>query len=85
MGRPARFYFDEARDLLVLETGARLSAVQRRSAALFALNVYRDRYRAMPPGHRRDIVGRVVQKLLDVDFVERPNPRFDCERDVIAY
>ena len=83
--RPCRFYFDEERDVLVLETPMRLGSAQRRAAALFALNVYRDRYRAMPPGPRRDVVGRVVQKLLDVDFIERPTPRFDCERDVIAY
>lgn len=83
--RPCRFYFDEARDLLVLETPAPLAPAQRRAAALFALNVYRDRYRNMPAGPRRDVVARVVQRLLDVDFVERPVPRLDCERDVIAY
>lgn len=83
--RPCRFYFDEARDQLVLETPVPLGPAQRRAAALFALNVYRARFRAMPAGHRRETVARVVQKLLDVDFVERPIQRFDCERDVIAY
>lgn len=83
--RPLRFYFDETSNLLVLETPVPLTPRQRRTAALFALNVYRDRYRNMPPGHRRDVIGRVVQKLLDVDFVERPTPRFDSERDIIAY
>lgn len=81
----ARFYFDEVGDLLVLETPTPLTLAQRRQAALYALKVYRDRYRAMIPGHRRDVLARVIQKLLDVNFVERPVPRADCERDIIAY
>lgn len=83
--RPARFYFDVELDVLVLETAVPLAPRQRLAAALFALPIYKQRYSAMPAGPRRDSVGRVVQKLLDMDFVERPVPRVDHERDVVAY
>jgi len=70
---------------LVLETPVPLTPMQRVACATFARDVYGQRYRNLPPGDRRDGVGRVLDALKKGDFVERPVPQFDSEKEVILH
>lgn len=62
-----------------------LTPRQRHRARAFAIGVYGQRYKALPPGDRRDGVARVLRALQDDNFVERPVPQFDSTKELTIH
>ena len=69
---------------LVLETPIPLSDVQRQAVADYAEKEYRRRLPGLT-GDRRDAVVKVIDAIRRGDFLERPIPAHDYEREAIAY
>ncbi len=69
---------------LVLETPIPLSDVQRQAVASYAEKEYRRRLSGLT-GDRRAAVVKVIDAIRRGDFLERPVPAHDYEREAIAY
>ena len=78
-----RFYMSDMG--LILETPIPLSARQRLAVADYAEKEYRRRLIGLPAGDRRDGIVKVIDALRRGDFLERPIPAHDCDKEAIAY
>ena len=81
--RPPRFYWSDMG--LILETAIPLSFRQRRAVADYAEQEYRRRLKGLPSGDRRDAIVRVIEALRANNFVERPIPAHDYEKEAIIH
>ena len=81
--RPPRFYWSDMG--LILETAIPLSLRQRRAVADYAEKEYRRRLRGLSSGDRRDAIVRVIEALRADNFVERPIPAHDYEKEAIIH
>ena len=70
---------------LILETPIPLSSMQRAAVAEYAEKEYRRRLVGLPSGDRRDAIVKVIEALRAGNFLERPIPKHDYEKEAIAY
>lgn len=70
---------------LVLETPVPLSFRQRDATRKYAIEVYSKRVLQVPSGSRREGLYNIIKLLNEDNFVERPIPAHDCDREAIIY
>lgn len=70
---------------LICETPIPLTPGMRKRARSFAIGVFGQRWRNLPPGDRKEAVGRVLKALQDDNFVERPVPKYDSTKEVTIH
>ena len=78
-----RFYMSDMG--LILETPIPLSDRQRDAVAKYAEGEYRRRLVGLPSGDRRDAIVKVINALRCGNFLERPVPAHDYEKEALAY
>jgi hypothetical protein len=82
--RPPRFNWDDPTQSVVLHTPVGMSPAQVAKARAWALKVYTQRHRNLPPGDRKEAVGKVIRYLTDNSIIaQHITGRADCEMDRI--
>lgn len=80
---PPRFHWTDHG--LLLDTAVPLTSYQQERAASFAIPVYRQRYDNLPPGDKRDVVGRIIRALRDKKWTMRAVQACDSEKDIVIH